>query len=112
MRGERLALCLVEIEHPDLAPDELRDPDAGMIGLRAGAADVPERSIGQQRIRSELGEATFRSQCRQRRGVVRPRKDASVITFPDVVVLVGHGRGAVLPLLLKGLVPPGIMLPS
>src|SRR5262245_16553253 len=52
MRRKRLALRFVEIQDPDLAADELGDPDAGMIGPRAGAADIPERAIGDQRIGS------------------------------------------------------------
>src|SRR6516164_9135060 len=42
MRRERLPLRLVVVEHSDLAADKLRNPDHGIVGLRASAADVPK----------------------------------------------------------------------
>ena len=47
---ERLPLRLVVVEHSDLAADKLRNPDYGIVGLCAGATDIPECLERQQRL--------------------------------------------------------------
>lgn len=50
MRGKRLALRLVVVEHAYFAADELRNPDYRVIGLRTSTADIPECFKRKQRI--------------------------------------------------------------
>src|SRR5262245_17346346 len=89
MACQRLPLCLVVIEHADLAPDELRDPDHGMIGLRAGAADIPERPIGHQRIGKHPRYAPARARHGEALRVISTSRDLGVVPFPDMIILVG-----------------------
>jgi hypothetical protein len=50
MRGERLALRLIIVQHADFAADKLSDPDHGVIGFCASTANIPECLKWKKRI--------------------------------------------------------------
>ena len=88
--GKRLALGLVVVQHPDFPSNELRHPDRAGVSLGPGAADVPERPVGHERIGRHMAHAALRAGFGEARGVVGPIRYRGVVTVPDVGVLVGR----------------------
>jgi len=111
MRRQGLALRLVVVQDPHLAPDELGHPDGAGVGLGPRSANVPERPIGHQRVRRHMADPALGAGLRQAPGVIGALGDGGVVAFPDVGVLVRRVDEVELPLGLQFRREPVVVAP-
>lgn len=101
MGRKRLPNLLVIVQHADLLPNPLRDPDGASIRLDASSANIPMCPLGHQVVSGNKADAPIKlglSQCLSEVGAFHC---ANVIAFPYVLILVRSVYQVALPIALQ-----------
>src|SRR5262249_1806953 len=111
VRGERLALGLVVIQHADFASDELSYPNGRGVSLCARSANVPESAQRHQRISRHIANAAVFLRLAEALGEVCALTGAYQVAIPNVLVLLGPLLEVGYALLVQGLGKPWVVAP-
>jgi len=84
--ADLLSDALDVIEHANLPPDELRDPNCQRVGSCARPAEIKKGFVRQQGVSTDIADTTLCFCLRQLFREISTLKRLGVLTFPDVVV--------------------------
>jgi hypothetical protein len=109
--SQRLTNAFDVIEQPDLAIDELRNPNRHRVGAVPGAADIEDRPDRQHRIDWNVTDPAILPRLLQMSGEICTFESLGVVALPDVRIALGINFEIEAALLIEYAGEPRIVAP-